>query len=66
MHFDEIYENFSSMIFFLEDIDLGSPKLHVIEIFYQTIIHKNLVILAFIGAELSGGRFCPPPPFHGA
>ena len=60
--FDEIYEKFSNLIYFyLEDIDLGSRKLHVIEIFYQTTFPKNLVILAFIGAELAGGhRFCPP------
>ena len=35
----------------LEDISLGSPKSHTIEIFNQTTSHKNLVILAFIGAS---------------
>ena len=34
--------------FFLEDIDLGSRKLHVIEMFYQTAFHKNLVILFLV------------------
>ena len=64
MHFQRnigkllIYE-----FFYLEDIDLGTPNLHVIEIFSHTISHKNLAILAFIAAELAvgGGRFCPPP-----
>ena len=45
----------------LEDIDLWSSNLHAIEIFSHTISHKSLVILAIIGAELAGGRFCPPP-----
>ena len=48
-------------LFDLQDIDLGSPKLHTIENFSQTISHENLVILTLIGAELAGGRFCPPP-----
>ena len=47
---------------FIEDIVLGSPKLCTIVIFSQTTCNKNLVILAFIGAELPGGSFCPPPP----
>ena len=46
----------------LKDIDLGSPKLHIIEIFSQPTSHKNLVILAFIGAELAGGGQILPPP----
>ena len=36
-------------------------KMHMIEVFSQPTFHKKLVILAFIGAELAGGRFCPPP-----
>ena len=36
--------------------------MHTIEIFSQTTAVKNLVILAFIGAELAGGgEFCPLP-----
>ena len=30
------------------------------EIFSQPTFHKNLVILAFIGAELAGGPILPP------
>ena len=49
--------------FYLEDIDLRSPKSHTIEIFSQDTSHKKMVILAFIGAELAGGgAFLPPPP----
>ena len=51
------------IFFYLEDIDLGSPKLHVIEIFNQpTFYKKNLVILAFIGAELAGRADSAPLP----
>ena len=52
------------IFFYLQDIDLGSPNLHAIEVYSHTTYHKNLVILAFIGAELAGGegRFCPLPP----
>ena len=39
---------FEIRFFYFEDIDLGSPKLHTIEIFSQTTFHINLVILAFI------------------
>ena len=36
--------------------------MHTIDIFSQITSHKNLVILAFIGAELAGkDRFCPTP-----
>ena len=38
----------------LEHIDLGLPTLHTIEILSQITSSKNLVILAFIGAELAG------------
>ena len=55
--FDKIYD-FLFEIFDLQDIDLGSPKLHVIDTFNQATFN---VILAFIGAELAGGRFCPLP-----
>ena len=41
--------------FVLEDIDLGSPNLHAMEIFSHNTSLKNLVILAFIGAEFAGG-----------
>ena len=50
------------MIFYdLQDIDPGSPNLHAIEIFSHTISHKNLVLLAFIGAELAGRADSAPP-----
>ena len=53
----------NSCFFDLEDIDLGSPKLHTVDILSQTTSHKNLVILAFIEAELVGGwQILPPPP----
>ena len=32
----------------------------MIDIFSQPTFHKILVILAFIGAKLAGGRFCTP------
>ena len=35
--------------------------MHKIEIFSQTISYKNLVILAFIGAELAGEQILPSP-----
>ena len=41
--------------FYLEDIDIGSPNLHTIEIFSHATSHKNLMILAAIRAELVGG-----------
>ena len=47
--------------FNLEDINQGSSKLHAIEVYNQTTSHKKLVILAFIGDKLAGGRFCPLP-----
>ena len=56
--------NFTFFVWFfgLDNIDLVSPKLHAIEIFYQTTFQIHLMILAFIGADLAGrGRFCPPP-----
>ena len=48
----------------LEDIDLGSPNLHAIEIYSYTTSHKDLVILAFIEAEMArgGGQILPPVP----
>ena len=55
MHFPQNLGFFSnSNLFDIEDIDLVSPKLHTIETFSQTASHKNLVILAFIGAALAG------------
>ena len=51
----------------LEDIDLGSPNLHAIEIFsHRYHLPKKLVILAFIGAELAGGggQILPPSRAH--
>ena len=47
-------------LFDLEDIGLGSPELHAMEVFIQTTFHKHLVILAFIVAELAGGQIFPP------
>ena len=48
-------EIFEIRFCYLEDIDLGSPKSHMIEIFNQTTSHKNLVILAFIGVSQGAG-----------
>ena len=63
MHFQQnLRFLFKFDFFYLEDIDLGSPKLLVLEIFDQTTFHKNLVILAFIGAELAGGADSAPHP----
>ena len=64
MHFSTKFIFFWNLnLFDLEDIDLGSPKLHAIETFNHTTFHKNLVILAFIGAELVGrGQILPAPP----
>ena len=55
-----IYDFFDS-----EDIDLGSPNLQAVEIFSHTTSHKNLVILAFIGAELAGGGGADSAPLPG-
>ena len=52
------------VFFYLEHIVLGSQKLHMTEIFSHPTFHKNLVILAFIGAELAGGQILPPLPVH--
>ena len=62
--FSQKIRSFLKLVFLdLEDIDLGSPELPMIEIFSQPTSHKNLVILAFIGAELAGaGQILPPPP----
>ena len=51
---------FKIHFFYLEDIDLVSPKLQKIEIFSQTTSQENLVILAFIGAELAEGGGSAP------
>ena len=64
--FHKILEFLFEIRFFsyIEDIDLGSPKLHTIEIFSQTTFHKKLVNLASIAAELAaagGGQILPPP-----
>ena len=57
MHFRQKLKIFLKFDFvFFEDIDLGSPKLHFIEIFNQTTSNNKLVILA-----LAGGSFCPLP-----
>ena len=65
LHFRQKLRNFWNLTLFdIEDIDLGSPKLHAIEIFSQTTFHKSLVILAFIGAELAGGQIFPPSRAH--
>ena len=42
-------------LFDLEDFALWSSKLHPIAHFNQNTSHKNLVILAFMGAEMVGG-----------
>ena len=56
---------FLYLIFYLEDIELGSPTLLAIEIFNQITFHKYLVILAFIEAELAGrGRQILPSPLN--
>ena len=66
MHFRQNLRKFYEIrIFDLEGIDLGSPKLHVSETFDQSTFHKNLMILAIIGAELSGvGQILPPLPWR--
>ena len=61
LFFNKFRKSFEILFFYPEDIDQGSPKFHMIEIFSQPTSHKDLVILAFIEAELAGGRFCPPP-----
>ena len=60
-----IFDNICDFLFdfFPEDIDLGSLKVHDIEIFNQTTFYKKLAILAFKGAELAGGQILPPSPF---
>ena len=45
-----------------EDIHLRSPKLHAIEFFNHATSHKDVMILAFIGAELAGGAESAPLP----
>ena len=50
----------------LEYNDLGSPKLYAILFFSKSIFHKNLAILAFIGAELAGEQILHPASFPGA
>ena len=60
--FTKVTKNFEIRFFYPEDVDLGPPKLHMIESFSQPTSHKTLVILAFIGAELPGGQILPPPP----
>ena len=50
--------------FDLEDVDLRSPNLHHIE-FYAGLLSTHppsFVFLAFLGAEIAGGRICPPFP----
>ena len=57
MHFRRNLGKFLIYEFFdFEDIDLGSPNLHAIEIYSHNTSHKNLVILAFIGTELAGEK----------
>ena len=47
--------------FDLEDVDLGSPNLHHKEVLYEPTQPPSFVFLAFLGAEIGGGRICPPP-----
>ena len=53
---------FWNLDFYLEDTDLGSSKLHAIEIYNQTTCLKYLVVLAYIGTEFAGGQILPPLP----
>ena len=62
--FHKIKENFEIYFFLLEDIAIGSPTSHMMDIFSQPTYHKNLMILAFIGAELAGGQILPPLPLR--
>ena len=50
------------ILFDHKDIDL--PKWHVTKLFNQSTFRKNVVILAFIRAEMAGrgGHILPPPP----
>ena len=56
-------ENFAMMTSFdYENINLGSPNLHLKEFLYGPTYSPDFVFLALTGAEITGGRFCPPPP----
>ena len=56
-------ENFAIMTSFdLQNIDLGSPNLHLKEFLYGPTYPPYFVFLALTGAEIAGGRFCQPPP----
>ena len=65
MHLPHNLGIFEIRFYYLEDIDLVSPKLQTIEIFSQTTSQENLVILGCIGAELAEGVGSAPPPFLG-
>ena len=47
--------------FDLEDVDLGSPNMHHEKLLCGLTYPPSFVFLAFLGAEIAGGRICPPP-----
>ena len=58
-------ENFAIMTSFdLENIDLGSPNLHLKQFLYGPTYPLRFVFLAFTGAEIAGegADSAPPPP----
>ena len=58
-------EHFAMMTSFaLENIDLGSPHLHLKEFLYWPTYPPNLVSSTLTGAEIAGGgaESAPPPP----
>ena len=50
-----------------ENIDLGSPNLHLKELLYGPTYPPNFVFLAHTGAEIAGGGVTDstPPPLPG-
>ena len=63
MHISTKFRIFWKLILFdHEDIDLGSPKLHVTKFFNQSTFRKNVEILAFVRAEMARGTDSAPTP----
>ena len=53
--------------FDLENIDLGSPSVHLKEFLYGSTYPPNFVFLALTGAEIAGGGAdSGPSPLQGA
>ena len=49
-----------------ENIDLGSPNLHLKELLYKPTHPPNFVFLAITGAEIAWGGGADSAPFQGA